>query len=763
NFKPNPASSDRKSTAFNNHRRLLVFSGSKDWAQKKSTALITDAALPDKQVLWLGNADASRILGSEFSLIVFDAYTGFDADTFGMASGTLIGGGTFILLCPPLNDWPSYDDPANEKLIPFASEPLTHSRFLQRAVKILQQDSATQIIEQTPSFRPPPSSFRRKPESILPATKMDSGSAHAPCRADMTAISGGLSRRNDKRKTIPATPDQSNAIKAIIHAGKSRARRPVVLTADRGRGKSTALGLAAAELLNENLGDIVITAPRPSACEQAFIHAAKTLRYVAPDVLAHDETLQNNPPRLVMVDEAAAIPTPLLTRILQRFPRTVFSTTVHGYEGTGRGFALRFRKTLDTLTPDWKAVTLQTPIRWAENDPLENVTAKLLLLDAEAASDDEVMEAATNNCEYTQLDRDTLIVPPFATGTVAPTKAGAINKITPVIPAQAGIHLLDDEKQKCASSSILNELFGLLVLAHYRTRPFDLRLLLDAPNIRIYCTFHNKRVAAVALVALEGGLGTEIAQAIRYGQRRPQGHLLPETLAAQAGFADAATLKAARVLRIAVHPAVQGRGLGGALLKHINNDLSHDVDYIGSVFGATPGLLKFWQQAGFTPAWLGTTRGKSTGEHAALLMQPLSPAGQELQTAVKKHFADNLPQQLADPQSLADLEPALVCELLQSNAAPAAPSANDWSAIETFAHGTRPFESVLTPVWRFAQWLLSESARCNDLSEQQITALVTRVIQRQTWQQVVRACDVAGKPQVIALLREACAEIVPGK
>ncbi|BBI53235.1 hypothetical protein HORIV_56560 [Vreelandella olivaria] len=70
-----------------------------------------------------------------------------------------------------------------------------------------------------------------------------------------------------------------------------------------------------------------------------------------------------------MVDEAAAIPAALLGQWLTAFPRIAFATTVHGYEGSGRGFALRFRATLDRLTPQWKALTLNAPIRWRSGDP----------------------------------------------------------------------------------------------------------------------------------------------------------------------------------------------------------------------------------------------------------------------------------------------------------------------------------------------------------------------------------------------------------
>lgn len=44
----------------------------------------------------------------------------------------------------------------------------------------------------------------------------------------------------------------------------------------------------------------------------------------------------------LIVDEAAAIPGPLLRQLVTRFPRTLLTTTVQGYEGTGRGFLLKF-------------------------------------------------------------------------------------------------------------------------------------------------------------------------------------------------------------------------------------------------------------------------------------------------------------------------------------------------------------------------------------------------------------------------------------
>ena len=133
-------------------------------------------------------------------------------------------------------------------------------------------------------------------------------------------------------------------------------KRPLVLTADRGRGKSSTLGIAAAQLLVERHGlDIIVTAPSVKAIEPVFSHAIQrlevievvnathirhqggSLRFVAPDDL-----LKSKPDcDLLLVDEAAAIPIPMLKSMVGIYHRMVFSTTVHGYEGSGRGFGIK--------------------------------------------------------------------------------------------------------------------------------------------------------------------------------------------------------------------------------------------------------------------------------------------------------------------------------------------------------------------------------------------------------------------------------------
>ena len=81
-----------------------------------------------------------------------------------------------------------------------------------------------------------------------------------------------------------------------------------------------------------------MTAPAKAATDVLAQFAAERYRFMAPDaLLSSSETAD-----WLIVDEAAAIPAPLLHQLVARFPRTLLTTTVQGYEGTGRGFLLKF-------------------------------------------------------------------------------------------------------------------------------------------------------------------------------------------------------------------------------------------------------------------------------------------------------------------------------------------------------------------------------------------------------------------------------------
>lgn len=685
-----------------------MLAGDAEWGR----ALADDLChrLPLTPASWIGDAapgpmeslngrQALALLGQEREAVVFDAHSGFDPDVFGAVSGTVVGGGLLILLTPPLGQWPDFADPAAERI---SIAPLSFAdvsgRFLQRLVRLLATAEGVSVVEQQAESLPLPAADS-VPGEVVPAFD-----------------------RDGFRST-----DQQTAVAALVHVVHGHRRRPVVLVADRGRGKSAALGIAAARLLREGLQRIVVTAPRMDAVAPLFEQAAQRLpgaRLRRGQLRWHEASIEFHPPDellltpiqadLLLVDEAAAIPAPLLTHLLERHSRIAFATTVHGYEGTGRGFAVRFRRVLDTLTPGWREVRLRTPIRWAADDPVEAFVFRALLLDASAAAEEQVADAVPARCEYVRLDRDTL----------------------------------------AADEPTLSQLFGLLVQAHYRTRPNDLRNLLDGPGLCVHVLRHEGLIVATALVAAEGGFDAGMAQAIAAGKRRPRGHLIPQSLAAHLGLADAARLRCARVMRIAVHPAVQRRGLGKQLLRQICRQAEADgFDLLGASFGASEDLLAFWHNEKSLPVRLGFSRDHASGAHSVMLLRALSERGEVIFSAARARFLADFALQLGDP--LRELEPRLAAQLLRRSGGETAVGAplhaGDGQTLRDFACGARGFEDCLGALHRLALRTLADPACMLDAAGQRL--LVAKLLQRRRWGEVAALLGVPGRAAVVERLR----------
>jgi tRNA(Met) cytidine acetyltransferase len=690
-------------------RRLLVLSGRTAWCHDAALEVLN--ALSSTQPLWLGravakdipslhNTQVASLLGRETDLLIYDAHGGFDADAFGLLSGTLRGGGILVLLAPPLHAWSEFLDPEHVRIAVAGVAPgAVSGRFLGRLARLLQSDPAVCIFEQ---------------DGRLPR---------------LPEIRSAATRRNSP-DPVCRTPDQLTAVTALLHLVSGHRRRPLVLVSDRGRGKSSALGIAAARLLQEGSRQILVTAPSQQATAALFGQAAgmlpqakhtkgslhlahSSLVYMAPDLLLQQPFRAD----LLLVDEAAAIPTPLLEGLLERYPRIAFATTVHGYEGTGRGFALRFHRILDQRTPQWRQLRLDTPIRWAPDDPLERWLFQALALNASPVPDEQVRDVQSTQCTFERLDRGRLAT-----------------------------HEQD-----------LKDLFGLLVLAHYRTTPFDLRHLLDGPNLSVFALRARGRILATALLAQEGGFDEASAHAIWAGYRRPRGHLLAQSLAAHLGLPEGACLRGGRIIRIAVHPALQRRGLGGRLVQELlRAGRALGLDYLGTSFGATTELLRFWYRHELLPVRIGLRRGASSGERSALLLYPLSERGTGLFHRARRRFQRQLPSLLRDP--LREMDTDLAALLLSlSPATPAlALEESDWNDLIGFAYARRAYESTL-PVLEE----LTLKALTDGLPEPlQTRLLIMRVVQHRAWPECASTLRLAGRNGVENALRRITAELV---
>jgi tRNA(Met) cytidine acetyltransferase len=348
---------------------------------------------------------------------------------------------------------------------------------------------------------------------------------------------------------------------------------------------------------------------------------------------------------------------------------------------------------------------------------LEAFTFAALGLDATAAPDEAVAQAHLAGCVAERLDRDAL----------------------------------------AADEDRLRALFGLLVAAHYRTTPGDLYRLLDGPNLSADVLWWGEHIVAAALVGTEGGLSAELCAAVYEGRRRPQGHMIPETLCMHAGVDWAPRLKGARVVRIAVHPGVRSRGLGGALLAHVVAQAEADgLDWVGSGFGATGRLLRFWDRAGLSPVRMGVTRGRSTGAWSAVVLKPLSEAGRTLHGLLQARMRDELPHALND--SLSEASVNLALSLVRATGTTLRPSAEDREACAAVAFGPRISDVATAAVWRCVWRGLAENLAPLDPLDRAV--LVRRVIQRWPWEALISELGLTGRVAAQKRLRAGLAALL---
>jgi tRNA(Met) cytidine acetyltransferase len=303
--------------------------------------------------------------------------------------------------------------------------------------------------------------------------------------------------------------------------------------------------------------------------------------------------------------------------------------------------------------------------------------------------------------------------------------------------------------------------FGLLVLAHYRTRPSDLRRLLDGPNLQVHVLRRAERVMATALVAREGGFDAETATDIWSGRRRPHGHLLPESLAFHLGVEEAATLRFSRIVRIAVHPALRRRGLGLRLVAAVEDEARRDgADFTGTSFGADIGLLRFWGRAGMAPVRIGVKRGATSGAWSVLMTKPLSEAGRRIQERMRARHRERLPALLGDP--LADLDLALADVLLEpgDEPAPAPPDREAFVELASFAYASRTFEAAYPVLASWAPPTLSCASLRAALPAADRHLLIARLLQHRSFAATATLLGLSGRDEVVRRLRSAVAAVL---
>jgi len=199
-------------------RRLLLVEGTETAGEQWLCRQLPEPGADD--CLWVAARAPSGIeptppervvqrLGGECRLLVFNAHQGFHPDAFAAAAGMLRGGGDCVVLAPPPAAWATYADPDLARIAAYPRTPADMANgFLLRLCALWQADDA--VIRVTPD----------------------------------TALALRMAEPVPARLLL--SDAQEDAIAAVMHVAQGHARRPLVLSADRGRGKSTVLGVAAA-------------------------------------------------------------------------------------------------------------------------------------------------------------------------------------------------------------------------------------------------------------------------------------------------------------------------------------------------------------------------------------------------------------------------------------------------------------------------------------------------------------------------------------
>ena len=738
------------------HRHLLVVQGPGSWRQCLLATLAPRLAqgqtlwistqspefpgLDTQALRWLKPNRVTEVLGQEFDTLVIDASDRLVPDAIGAASGTLKAGGVCLLLL-------ASDSDSCET----AASPSYFSNWLQQR---LEADNQALLV------RPQTDLAALRQQLPNPVIGLLDDSAEEVAAQSQSIVAG---YRSD---------DQRVAVEKLCRVMLGHRLRPLVLSADRGRGKSAALGIACAELLPLRRCLIRVTAPSRAAVDPLFerlrallpeaqhqpnsveLNGAK-VEFVALDRLL--ELVEQHPvsdtggtqlQQLLMVDEAAAIPASILERLLLSHSRIVFSTTTHGYEGTGRGFSIRFGQALKRHRPQTQMFEINEPIRWCRDDPLERWVFDALLLDAEPDTD----AAVALHKQYTQDEGG---------------KAVQLS-LRRVMPSEL-----------LARPALLRQLFGLLVQAHYRTRPNDLRDLLDDPTRQLWLLHAGDQeaqqavVLGVLLVSEEGGFDDALAEQVWLGRRRPRGHLLPQVLSAQAGFIEAGAMNTRRVVRIAVAEPLRRQGLGAMMVAQYRQlcDADPGVDLLGTSFGATADLLPFWHSQTMQPLRLGLKPDASSGTVSALYAVGCSSRGRALVDRIGERFQRDLAQQLSNHGGSigsspggaysgcygAALEPELVIALLrQCRLERRYPlDQQDQQDLYSFLQGGRGLAQIEPALTRWSFALLSNPELALDRPLQQL--LVWRWVQRQPWPWLLARLGYSGQRPLERWLREALA------
>ncbi|KAI9680065.1 MAG: killer toxin resistant protein [Caeruleum heppii] len=569
--------------------------------------------------------ETDKILGNTYGMCILQDFEAITPNLLARTIETVEGGGLVLLLLKGMNSLKqlyTLSMDIHSRYRTEAHDDVT-ARFNERFILSLGSCESCLVVDDELNVLPISGGKTVKP--LPPAGEDDEGKTAA--RKELDGIKESLADTQPVGSlvTLAKTVDQAKALLTFVDAiAEKTLRSTVTLTAARGRGKSAALGVAIAAAIAHGYSNIFITSPSPENLKTLFEfifkgfdalnymdHADYTIiQSTNPDFnkaivrvnvhRQHRQTIQYVQPQdahvlgqaeLLVIDEAAAIPLPLVRKLMG--PYLVFmASTINGYEGTGRSLSLKLiqqlreqsragvkvngdvdgdvadRSSGRTSRTDHvgytggrslREITLSEPIRYAAGDAVEKWLNTVLCLDATLPRSKMNVQGCPHpsKCQLLQVNRDTLF------------------SFHPV------------------SEKFLQQMMALYVASHYKNSPNDLQLMSDAPAHQLFVLVppvddDSPRLPeplCVVQVALEGQISKKsVLNSLGRGQRAG-GDLIPWLVSQQFQDEEFAGLSGARVVRIATNPEYTGMGYGSQALTLLTDfyegkftDLSEDSE-----------------------------------------------------------------------------------------------------------------------------------------------------------------------------------------
>ena len=575
------------------HRQLVVISGSPAFCKQQLLPFVSHFST--ESVLALGHSQvsvpgalplkqATQLLGQSCKLGIYDAFEAFRPSALLSLAGTVADNGILLLCVPPTAEWSYYTEHTTNHYLSYG-QTCENSIFRAYMAQLFCSRQDIALIEAGGICRlPRPQPVAQNPSLLAPAPF--------------------------------ASLDQQQAFEQLSHVSESGI---CVLTADRGRGKSTLLGMLAAHWLQ--FGKSVTICSRFPDSINAIFEGVKRIAPNIPEEPArqiqlgehclrwlpvdHPE-LYKDTQAVLIIDEAANLPIPTLQSLCLYYKRILLSTTIRGYEGTGRGFLTRFIPWLKQHFHTYESVSLSTPCRWAPDDPVEDTLYRALQLDDE------------------------------------PSQCGSV----PLPTSKTGKNPVNVEYDFLSAESpeSFNKVLSLLMTAHYQTTVDELIRLCDSPENYTLVATHQDDVMGVINIQIEGGTILQpVANDIASGTRRVNGHLSAQALSLYLADPAMATQRYCRINRIAVSEAYRRKGIATNLIHALIHWLNEQsIDALTTSFGATESLMRFWQSCGFEAVKAGLKRDASSAEYSLLMWKPITAKSRDKRNLVAQRFYQEL-------------------------------------------------------------------------------------------------------------------------